>query len=403
MLADYFPVSRRATALSIYSSGVYIGAGIGVFLGGWILDGWAALYPDPGAAPFGLRGWQAAFFLVGVPGLLMSLWVRTLREPLRGQSEGLTARDVHPHPFRESARELLAVLPPLTIWSLVQAGAGRRVLMLNGVAAAAIAAVASGLIATIGSVPQWVALGIGVYGVVSWAQGLALRDPPAFAMIFGCRTVMLAAVGFSTIAFVTYGLGFWAPAFFMRVHGVSAGEAGTYLGLAAALGGWIGVTLGGVLSDWLKQRTPRARLYLGLFAVTTSVPIVVMLLTTPNVNVAYALNFVFSVVSPLWVGPAATTVNDLVLPRMRALASAFYIMMITFVGLALGPYAMGQVSDRLVAVGTASGDALRYGMLAGLAPLLIAVVCLLLALGTIEEDERTRLERARAAGERFET
>jgi hypothetical protein len=34
---------------------------------------------------------------------------------------------------------------------------------------------------------------------------------------------------------------------------------------------------------------------------------------------------------------------------------------------------------------------------------LIAVVCLLLALGTIEEDERTRLERARAAGERFET
>ncbi len=38
LLSDYFPPSQRATALAIYSSGVYIGAGIGIFLGGWIVD-----------------------------------------------------------------------------------------------------------------------------------------------------------------------------------------------------------------------------------------------------------------------------------------------------------------------------------------------------------------------------
>jgi MFS family permease len=39
MLCDYFPPRLRATVMSIYSSGIYIGAGIGVFLGGWVIDG----------------------------------------------------------------------------------------------------------------------------------------------------------------------------------------------------------------------------------------------------------------------------------------------------------------------------------------------------------------------------
>ncbi len=51
MLCDYFPPRLRATAMSIYSSGIYIGAGIGVFLGGWVVDGWNALFPA-GDAPF---------------------------------------------------------------------------------------------------------------------------------------------------------------------------------------------------------------------------------------------------------------------------------------------------------------------------------------------------------------
>ena len=56
----------------------------------------------------------------------------------------------------------------------------------------------------------------------------------AFAMIFGCRTVMLAAVGFSTIAFVTYGVGFWGAPYMIRMHDVSASEVGTFLGLGEA-------------------------------------------------------------------------------------------------------------------------------------------------------------------------
>src|SRR6185295_11150168 len=97
---------RRATALAIYSSGIYLGAGVGLGIGGLIVERWETAW---GAAPpFGLRGWQVAFFAVGLPGLLLAAWVRSLREPTRGAVDGVvTATEAHP--FRAFGRELRAV------------------------------------------------------------------------------------------------------------------------------------------------------------------------------------------------------------------------------------------------------------------------------------------------------
>ncbi len=398
LLSDYFPPRLRATVLSIYSSGVYIGAGIGIFLGGLISDSWNRAF-EAGGAPFGLVGWQAAFFAVGLPGLLLAIWVWTLREPVRGQSEGLAPPEPNPHPFREPLRELLAVLPPFTIWSLARSGASRRTLGLNVVIAAAIALLATGLIAWLGNPEQWIALGIGLYGAISWAQGLVLRDAATFQMIFGSRALLYSAGGFSFLAFTGYGLGFWVPPFFQRVHGLSAAETGTVLGLTVAIAGWAGVTLGGVVSDWLRRHTPNARLYVGLFAAVAPVPFIVGMLLTDKVWFAYLMNVALALGTSMWIGPAATTVNDLVMPRMRATASAFYILTVTFVGLALGPYTIGRLSDALEAGGQTDAEALRSAMLLGLLAILATVALLLLACRHLERDEASRLERARAAGE----
>ena len=73
LISDYFPVSTRATALSIYSLGIPIGSWIGTTIGGWGADN---------------LGWRMTFFLVGIPGLLVAaLVVLTLREPPRGMSD----------------------------------------------------------------------------------------------------------------------------------------------------------------------------------------------------------------------------------------------------------------------------------------------------------------------------
>ena len=398
MLSDYFEPKHRATALAVYSSGVYIGSGIGIFLGGVILDGWLTLYPDYTAAPMQLKGWHVAFFAVGLPGVLLAAWVATLKEPLRGLSEGIKTIQ-HPHPFKETWKELKSLLPILNLHSLWNNGAGIRGIVINLIGLAVICGISTLLIQITGSTTQWIALSIGVYAAFCWSQNLAYADQAAFAMIFGSKTILLACLAFPSVAFVTYGIGFWGPPFFQRIHGVSAAETGIVLGLATAIGGWAGVTLGGVLADTFRSKYVRAKFYVSAAAAFASIPPGYIMLTTDSLNVAYACNFVFSFTSPMWIGPAASTVNDLVMPRMRAIASAFYILMVTFIGLALGPYVIGFISDELVQSGTKSPDALRQAMMIGLYMLAFAGSMMLIASRFLENDENSRIDRAIALGE----
>lgn len=71
IISDYFPPEKRATALSIYSMGIYIGILFGFLAGGW-LDQYF--------------GWRVAFMAIGVPGILYAIIVFfTVKEPKRGQ------------------------------------------------------------------------------------------------------------------------------------------------------------------------------------------------------------------------------------------------------------------------------------------------------------------------------
>lgn len=387
LLSDWFPPARRATALAIYSSGIYIGAGLGLGIGGLVVDRWDAAWGS-GPTPFGLRGWQVAFLVVGLPGLLLALWVATLREPVRGHSEGLVV-PAHPRPFRAAFEELLAVLPPFTLLTLARYGA--RTLALNLGVAAVVAASAWGLIAWLGTPAQWVALGLGVYAAASWLQALARRDRPTFALVTGTPSLRLAGLGFALLSFVGYGVGFWLPPFFMRVHGVDAASAGLVLGGAAAAGGWLGTTLGGLWADRLRRRWPAGRLYVGVACGLLGAPLAGWMLTTEHTHFAMGLTFVTTAASSLWIGPGATTVQDLVMPRMRGTASAAYLMLVTFIGLALGPYVIGRLS-------VATGD-LRTALLLSLVAGLLGAGCLALAARRLAADEATRLSRAWAAGE----
>lgn len=73
LIADYFPPERRSTAVSIYSMGIYGGVFVGLVVGGEVAQSY---------------GWRAAFYVVGLPGILLAFVVRlTLREPPRGFSE----------------------------------------------------------------------------------------------------------------------------------------------------------------------------------------------------------------------------------------------------------------------------------------------------------------------------
>ena len=87
MISDIFRKEERATALSVYSIGIYIGILLGFALGGWIADTF---------------GWRTAFFVVGLPGVLVAAFLRfTVKEPVRGWSEGRQADTADAPPFGE--------------------------------------------------------------------------------------------------------------------------------------------------------------------------------------------------------------------------------------------------------------------------------------------------------------
>lgn len=83
MIADYFPPRRLALAISVYGAGIYIGSGMASILGGVIAQ-WAAEKESIEFAIIGaVRPWQLVFFVIGLPGILFTLVMLTVKEPVR--------------------------------------------------------------------------------------------------------------------------------------------------------------------------------------------------------------------------------------------------------------------------------------------------------------------------------
>lgn len=396
LISDWFPARLRATALAIYSSGLYIGGGISLLIGGLIVEKWNAAFPEGG--PFGLAGWQAAFIAVGLPGLLLAAWVATLREPLRGAIDGLpTAQD--PAPFRGFINELLTVIPPFTVIGAARRGVGA--LALNLAVLAGFLVLARLLTLWLDSGPgmilpimtdQWLLLAIGYYAVFCWATSLRSRDLPTFRLTWGSPAFLCTILGYGTVAFMAYASAYWTAPYAERVFHVDKGSLGFWIGGPSAVAGFLGVTVGGRMADWLFVRDPAGRLYVLLFGLLAPVPVAFWLFTTDDLTLFFVLAFFAQLLTASALGAAAATSQSLVLPRMRGVATATFFLATTLVGLALGPYLAGYVSSK-------NADDLAAGVLSTLWITPIGFVLVLGAIRFVPAASASLTERARAAGE----
>jgi MFS family permease len=395
LISDYFPKKQRATALAVYSSGLYLGGGVSLFIGALIKENWNIAYP--GGGPLGLVGWQAAFLAVGFPGLLVALWVVSLREPARGVMDGVKVA-MSPTPFRDFLYDLSTIVPPFTLY-----GAFRRgwiALLLNVAAAVLLGLFAIGMIGLTGNIPQWSAVAVGFYAVFSWATNLRSRDPATFALIWGTPAFLCTALGYGLIALSSYGLAYWTAPYAELVLKLPKQELAFWLGSLAALSGFLGVIMGGRLADYLRVRNPGGRILVIIIGVLGPVLPIWIAFTTTNPALFYAMHFVAGVLGSAALGAAAAATQDLVLPRMRGTATAVFFLATTLIGLGFGPYLVGQIADLTgnMVGGKLHGD-LRTGILSliGVAPLSVGL--LLYAYRSVPAAEATIKERARAAGE----
>lgn len=163
-----------------------------------------------------------------------------------------------------------------------------------------------------------------------------MRSQPALLHVLAGATIV-TIVGYAGVN--------WNAAFLMRSHGFSLSQAGFYLGMVAIFGSVAGTYLGGVLADTLGRRDRRWNSWIVALTFALGLPVSVTAFSTDDTTLAMWLLPVPTFVSGVYLGPTFAMVQNLVGVRMRALGAAILLFVINLVGMSVGPFATGFLSD----------------------------------------------------------
>jgi MFS family permease len=192
------------------------------------------------------------------------------------------------------------------------------------------------------------------------------KAPPFWTVV---QTMMCSAVLRNTViagalvSFTGYALVLWVPVFLVRVHGMGTGEAGTILAFLIGLGGALGTFAGGWFADRLSRRgNPGWRAWIIVAINLFTGPLLVAAFTrgdAPTTLLFFALPAVFM---GAFIGPTFAIIQSNCPVHMRSVAAAINLFVLNIVGLGLGPFTVGAISDLFA--DSQGLDSLRYGLLA---------------------------------------
>jgi len=267
MAGDSFPEKRLGRALSVFMFGLPLGVGLALIIGGIVIRSVSGS-PEYELPLIGtIRAWQLVFFIVGIPGLFLALWILTIREPARRMRPG----------------DLENVSIPATLAYMLQ---------------------------------RW-----RVYGAT--------------------------ILGFALIGMVLNVYQIWGVQFFVRVHELPIATAGMRLGVAIGVFGTAGILVGGWLTDrWRAAGRTDAGILVGLTAGLVLAPLAVWCMLAGNLTVSTLLLVPIGFFTCFPFGAGATALVVLTPPRMRAQASAIYLLIVNLVGLGLAPFITALITDR---------------------------------------------------------
>jgi predicted MFS family arabinose efflux permease len=288
LIADYFPPERRARALAIFSLGIPIGSSAGVLAGAYLAS-WIS--------------WRAAFFAMGLGGLLLApfiLWQ-----------------------VRDKPRPSQAASPRQSVWQ--------------------------------------------VFPVLA-------KKPSFWLLAFAASSSSLAG----------YGLLAWTPSVLERSFDLQLVERGQFLASVLFIGGTAGIFGGGWLADRLGQADRRWYARLPAIAWLITAPTFAAGFLSPSLWLAWPLLLIPNALNILWLGPVTTAVQHLVRRSMRATASASFLLINNLIGLGVGPYLIGGISDALK--GRYGVESLRYAAVGVTVFYLVAAFLMSFAVKRLRTD-----------------
>ena len=283
LIADYFEPRRRARAMAIFSLGVPIGLASGTLIGAYIAHA---------------ISWRAAFYVMGIAGILLAPVLLYFVRDLPRQATAA------PAPIR-------SVFPILA------------------------------------------------------------RKPVFWLMAFAAGSSSLCG----------YGLAVWTPSVLERSFDMGLLERGQFLASIVLLGGCTGVFAGGWFADRLGHADRGWYARLPAIAWLITAPTFAAGLLAPNLWVAWPLLLIPNALNIFWLGPVTTAIQHLVPRPMRATASASFLLINNLIGLGVGPFLIGGLSDVLKK--TYGVEALRYAAVACTGFYVLAALLMLLCISRL--------------------
>jgi MFS family permease len=266
LLADYFPVRQRGRVMAIFFCAIPVGSALGYVVGGLVDKHY---------------GWRAAFFVAGVPGLLLAALCLLLPDPPRG------------------------------IQDRAAGAAGRG-------EAQAIPAKQSSI------------------GRDAWLT---------YARLIRNKPYALTVLGYAAYTFALGGLAYWMPTFLERARGMARSEATVSFGAIVVVTGFIGTFVGGWMGDYFAKRSRQAYLWLSAITTLVAAPFVWVALTTDSHSLYMVCMVTAQLCLFLSTGPINAAIINLVLASERATAIALSVFAIHILGDALSPLIVGALSD----------------------------------------------------------
>ena len=280
-LGDSYPARMRGRVFSAQQVSFFVGAGIGLALGGWVGETF---------------GWRWAFAVVGVPGAVVALAVFRLREPRRGEAE----------------------LPESMSWEQIEALPPRQVDRASG---------AEGL-------------SIGQFARLAWTELVS-----QLRMIFGIRTMRYVLIGVAALLFTVAGISTWLPIYHERYSGMSVTEATAVTGGLLGIGGLIGTVAGGWFSDHYHHLWKGGRIVIVVWSAVFCAVLYLISFAVEPVPMRIALQFVGVVAAAGSAPGLRAAMTDVVPPDSRGVGASAMALTTSVFGTALAPVLVGAVSS----------------------------------------------------------
>jgi MFS family permease len=210
----------------------------------------------------------------------------------------------------------------------------------------------------------------------------------------------LLSFGAAASSVCGYGVAAWLPSFFMRSFGLTLSQTAWYYSAIVLVGGVAGIWLGGSMADRLGKKSKGAYPLTPAIAFLISVPCFILAMNSgavvgavmpgsdPNGLAALTMAFLIFLIPTglnlVWLGPITAAVQHLAGPAMRTTASALFLLINNLLGIAVGIYYFGWMSDLLrPAFGE---ESLRWAIYTGMGFYLLSSALLFGASRTLQKD-----------------